>query len=244
MKKISIILCFISCFSFAAMAQFSLGDILSSSSKKQSEDKSTSTSIQDVLSTLGSSASSSSSSSSNDLTSALGDLLNGVVASNQELTVADLKGTWVYSEPACKFKSSDFLKSAGGDLVASQVSGKLTSLYKKLGFTSSNYRFTCQSDGDFTMKFKKVSASGSVTRASGKGNFTLEFVKLGTVSLVKVPVYVEVVGDKMVLLFETKEFVDLFKSLIGKLGISTLNKVFALTDSYDGILIGFEMTRK
>ena len=52
----------------------------------------------------------------------LGDILNSstvnkvvsaIAGTDASLTVADLAGTWKYSAPACKFESSDFLKSAG-----------------------------------------------------------------------------------------------------------------------------------
>ena len=57
----------------------------------------------------------------------LGDILNSstvnkvvsaIAGTDASLTVADLAGTWKYSAPACKFESSDFLKSAGGEVVA------------------------------------------------------------------------------------------------------------------------------
>lgn len=243
MKKNLILLLIAGCFSYTAMAQFSLENIFGSS-QTQTDDKGKST-LQDVMNSIGEKTSSATSEgSSEDLTSVLGDILSSAVAANQELTVADLQGNWVYVKPACKFKSSNFLKSAGGDVVSSQVSAKLTSFYTRLGFTASTYSVDFASNGDFKMKYKKVPLSGSATRATEKGYFTFKFVKLGSYSLAQTPVYIEVVGDRMLLLFEVDKFVDLFKSVVDKLGISTLDKIFALADGYEGILIGFEMERK
>ncbi len=206
---------------------------------------SSSSGLSDFLNKLGNSnASSGESNSTGDaITSALGSILGSVVAANQELTVADLAGTWVYTAPACKFKSEDFLKSAGGDVAASQISQKLAPTYTKLGFTPTyNYQF--DAEGNFVMTYNSIPLSGTATKTEEKGYFTFEFIKLGTTALATTPAYVEVVGNKMVLLFEADKFIAMFKSIVGKLGITTLNSVFQLVESYDGVLIGFELTKQ
>ena len=177
------------------------------------------------------------------ITSALGSILGSVVAANTELTVASLEGTWVYTAPACKFKSEDFLKSAGGDVAASQISQQLAPTYAKLGFNE-QYNYVFDAEGGFVMTVKKLPISGTATKATEKGYFTFEFVKLGTYALATTPVYVEVVGNKMLLLFEADKFIAMFRSVVGKLGITTLNSVFDLVESYDGVLIGFELTKQ
>lgn len=207
----------------------------------------TSSGLSDFLNKLGnnnaSSGENASTSTGDAITSALGSILGSVVAANQELTVADLEGTWVYTAPACKFKSEDFLKSAGGDVAASQISQKLAPTYTKLGFTQAyNYQF--DAEGNFVMTYKTIPLSGTATKTEEKGYFTFEFVKFGTAALATTPAYVEVVGNKMVLLFEADKFIAMFKSIVGKLGITTLNSVFQLVDSYDGVLIGFELSKQ
>ena len=70
----------------------------------------------------------------------LGDILNSstvnkvvsaIAGTDAPLTVADLAGTWKYSAPACKFESSDFLKSAGGEVVAASFENKVGDLLYK-----------------------------------------------------------------------------------------------------------------
>ena len=192
----------------------------------------------------GGSSSSSSSSGGSDVMSALGDILGGVIASNTELTVESLEGAWTYVAPACKFKSEDFLKSAGGDVVASQISKELTPTYTKLGFTTEAFGFNFENDGEFIMTYGKLPLPGEATKSEEKGFFTLEFVKLGTISIVTTPAYFEVVGNKMVVLFEADKFINMFRSVVSSLGITTLNTVFELVDSYDGVLIGFEFNKQ
>lgn len=192
----------------------------------------------------GSSGSQSDNGSSSALGSALGSILNSVINANTELTVADLNGSWIYAAPACKFMSEDFLKSAGGDVVASQISSKIAPYYTKLGFTAERFSFTFDTAGVYTMHYGAIPLSGNVTKAEEKGYFKMEFLKLGTSALLTTPAYIDVAGNKMVILFEADKFIALFRQIVNKLGVTTLNSVFSLLDGYDGVLIGFEFNRK
>lgn len=260
MKKvlvsISLVLSMTLCVSCTSTAQSTsgLGSLFGNSTSKSStttttdkdDTSTTSSGLGNFLNKLGNKTSSTDNNTSEKgdaITSALSDILGGVISANQELTVADLEGTWVYTAPACKFKSEDFLKSAGGDVVAGQISDKLVPTYKKLGFTSA-YNYAFDAEGNFVMTYKSIPLSGAATKTENKGYFTFEFVKLGTFSLASTPAYIEVVGNKMVLLYEADKFIELFKNVVGKLGITTLNSVFDLVDSYDGVLIGFELTKQ
>lgn len=203
--------------------------------------------LGDLLNQLGGKSGSSATPSSNsntDVASALGGLLSGVLDLNKELTVADLEGTWVYAAPSCKFLSENFLKQAGGDVVASQLSAKLDTYYKKLGFTSSRFSYVFDNEGNFTMNYGMLPLKGTVSKAEKKDYFQFEFIKLGSYALATTPAFVEISGNKMVLLYEADKFIALFRSLAGKLGISTLDTIFSLLDGYDGVLIGFELTKQ
>ena len=136
------------------------------------------------------------------------------------------------------------MKSAGGDVVASQISKELAPTYTKLGFTTEAFGFNFENDGEFIMTYGKLPLPGEATKSEEKGFFTLEFVKLGTISIVTTPAYFEVVGNKMVVLFEADKFINMFRSVVSSLGITTLNTVFELVDSYDGVLIGFEFNKQ
>ena len=191
----------------------------------------------------GGSSSNSSTSSSSGLGDILGGIISNVITANQDLTVADLQGNWAYAAPSCKFTSEDFLMSAGGEVVASQISDKLTPIYGKLGFTPEKYRLEFDGEGKYTMTFGQLPISGEATKGEAKGYFTFEFIKLGEYALATTPTYIEVLGDKMVLLYEADKFIDLFSSVVSKLGISSLNTIVELVNSYDGVLIGFELNK-
>ena len=203
----------------------------------------TSSAMDALFNAMSGGKSSGSESSDNNAMSMFGDILSSVIGANTELTVASLEGTWQYAAPACKFKSEDFLKSAGGDIVASQISNELAPIYGKLGFTAQNFSIAFEKEGKFVLSYGKLPLPGTATKAEAKGYFTLDFINLGTVAVVTTPAYFEVVGNKMIILFEADKFVDMFRSIVSKLGITTLDTVFKLVDSYDGVLIGFELNK-
>ena len=202
--------------------------------------------LGNLLNQLGGNGNTSATSSDNNngVASTLGSLLSGVLNLNKELTVADLEGTWSYSAPSCKFQSENFLKQAGGAVVASQLSSKLDTYYQKLGFTSSRFSYVFDSEGNFTMNYGKLPLKGTVSKAEKTDYFQFEFLKLGSYALATTPAYVEISGNKMVLLYEADKFIALFRSLAGTLGISALDSIFSLLDGYDGVLIGFELTKQ
>ena len=100
----------------------------------------------------------------------LGDILNSstvnkvvsaIAGTDASLTVADLAGTWKYSAPACKFESSDFLKSAGGEVVAASLKTKLATYYTKAGITPSRVSFAF-ADTTFVMKYGNAKLNGHI----------------------------------------------------------------------------------
>ena len=102
----------------------------------------------------------------------LGDILNSstvnkvvsaIAGTDASLTVADLAGTWKYSAPACKFESSDFLKSAGGEVVAASLKTKLATYYTKAGITPSRVSFAF-ADTTFVMKYGNAKLNGHIVK--------------------------------------------------------------------------------
>ena len=221
------------------------GETTATEQKSSTTTGSTASQLGNLLNNaLSGGTSSGASGSSSNATSILGDIIGGVIAANTELTVESLAGTWSYVAPACKFVSEDFLKSAGGEVVASKINEELAPLYAKVGVTNGSFGFTFEESGDFVMNYGILPIAGVATKAEEKGIFTLEFVKLGTIAIATTPAHFEVVGDKMIMLFEADKLVNMLRSVVSKLGITSLNTIFELVDSYDGVLIGFELKKQ
>lgn len=117
----------------------------------------------------------------------LGDILNSstvnkvvsaIAGTDASLTVADLAGTWKYSAPACKFESSDFLKSAGGEVVAASLKTKLATYYTKAGITPSRVSFAF-ADTTFVMKYGNAKLNGHIVKDEESGRFVVTFTAVG-----------------------------------------------------------------
>ena len=176
----------------------------------------------------------------------LGDILNSstvnkvvsaIAGTDASLTVADLAGTWKYSAPACKFESSDFLKSAGGEVVAASLKTKLATYYTKAGITPSRVSFAF-ADTTFVMKYGNAKLNGHIVKDEESGRFVVTFTAVGGY----LPIMV-MDGDTLEILFDVDRFVKVLTTIASKSQSSTLKSVGGLLDEYDGILMGFELNK-
>src|SRR5574344_2385598 len=92
----------------------------------------------------------------------LGNDLSSVISGKNNVTKETLAGTWTYAEPAVSFESSNLLKQAGGEIVASTIEKKLATQFSKVGITPGNFMITFGEDGTFsTVKNGNTTTSGT-----------------------------------------------------------------------------------
>lgn len=169
---------------------------------------------------------------------ALGSMLGGLIASDN-LTPSDLVGTWKYASPAVSFKSDNFLQKAGGAAAAVAVENKLEPYYSKIGFT--NLVLTVEADSTFTMKFKRATLSGSISKEND--NFIFN-VKIGNkISLGKMTAYITKSGSSIDLTFDVTKLVTIMQKVASISGNSTISTVSDLLNSYDGICAGYTLNK-
>lgn len=183
----------------------------------------------------------------------LGDLLNSSTVNkvvgaltNQDatLTVADLAGTWRYSAPACKFESDDLLKSAGGEVVASSLKDKLATYYEKAGITSSRVSFSF-ADTTMVMTYGSAKLNGYIVKDEPSGKFVVTFTLVGgRIPVMVMDVAISKTGNTMELLFDVEKLVDVMTTIASKTQSSTLQSISSLLSGYDGVLMGFELTKQ
>ena len=159
------------------------------------------------------------------------------------LTVADLAGTWKYSAPACKFESSDFLKSAGGEVVAASLKTKLATYYTKAGITPSRVSFAF-ADTTFVMKYGNAKLNGHIVKDEESGRFVVTFTAVGGyLPIMVMDAVINKNGNTLEILFDVDRFVKVLTTIASKSQSSTLKSVGGLLDEYDGILMGFELNK-
>lgn len=185
---------------------------------------------------LGGSNDGNGSNSSSNAESIINGILNNVIGSGT-FKQADLCHTWKYSKPGCAFTSENLLAKAGGEIAASKVENKLEGYYKKFGFSSSNTYFTFNTDGTFSAKIDGKAWNGTYTFDENTHAIQLKGLLLSASG------YATKTTNGISLLFDQKKLLNLIKALSAFKGSSTLSAVGSIANNYDGMRVGFEMTK-
>lgn len=176
---------------------------------------------------------------------ALGGVLNGATVGNvltsvlglDKVSQQQLIGTWKYAQPGCAFTSKDLLSKAGGEVVAQQIKQKLTTHYQAVGINSSNTQVTFTQDGHFTLVFAGKQLQGTYTY--DEANYKISMKGL----LLSINCYAKRNANGIGLLFETSKLLTILQTLATLSGNQTLSAIGDLTKQYDGVRIGFDMTK-
>mgnify|MGYP002656669225 CR=1 FL=1 len=187
----------------------------------------------------GTTTGSSSTGSSSTGSSIINGILNKVIGS-ATFSQADLCAhTWKYSKPGCAFTSENLLAKAGGEIAASKIEEDLSKYYSKFGFSKSNTYFTFKTDGTFAAKIDGKSWNGTYTFDEKTHAIQLKGLLLSASG------FATRTTNGISLLFEQKKLLTLVKTLskLNLTGSTTMSAVSSIVDNYDGVRIGFEMTK-
>jgi hypothetical protein len=182
---------------------------------------------------LGGNSNSSSSAGSSIINGILNNVIGSGTFSKQDLCAH----TWKYSKPGCAFTSENLLAQAGGEIAANKVEEKLGEYYSKFGFSSSNTYFTFKTDGTFAAK---------IDGKSWQGNYTFD-EKTHAIQMkgliLSMSGYATKTANGISLLFDQKKLLNLIKTIGSLKGNSTLSALGTIANNYDGMRVGFEMTK-
>ena len=177
--------------------------------------------------------------SSSTGSSIINGILNNVIGS-ATFSQADLCAhTWKYSKPGCAFTSENLLAKAGGEIAASKIEEDLSKYYSKFGFSKSNTYFTFKTDGTFAAKIDGKSWNGTYTFDEKTHAIQLKGLLLSASG------FATRTANGISLLFEQKKLLTLVKTLskLNLTGSTTMSAVSSIVDNYDGVRMGFEMTK-
>lgn len=182
---------------------------------------------------LGGNSNSSSSAGSSIINGILNNVIGSGTFSKQDLCAH----TWKYSKPGCAFTSENLLAKAGGEIAANKVEEKLGEYYSKFGFSGSNTYFTFKTDGTFAAK---------INGKSWQGNYTFD-EKTHAIQmkglLLSMSGYATKTTNGISLLFDQTKLLNLIKTMGALKGSSTLSAIGTIANNYDGMRVGFEMTK-
>ena len=177
--------------------------------------------------------------SSSTGSSIINGILNNVIGSATFSQVDLCAHTWKYSKPGCAFTSENLLAKAGGEIAASKIEEDLSKYYSKFGFSKSNTYFTFKTDGTFAAKIDGKSWNGTYTFDEKTHAIQLKGLLLSASG------FATRTTSGISLLFEQKKLLTLIKTLskLNLTGSTTMSAVSSIVDNYDGVRIGFEMTK-
>ena len=182
---------------------------------------------------LGGNSNSSSSAGSSIINGILNNVIGSGTFSKQDLCAH----TWKYSKPGCAFTSENLLAKAGGEIAANKVEKKLGEYYSKFGFSGSNTYFTFKTDGTFAAK---------IDGKSWQGNYTFD-EKTHAIQMkgliLSMSGYATKTTNGISLLFDQKKLLNLIKTIGSLKGNSTLSALGTIANNYDGMRVGFEMSK-
>lgn len=200
------------------------------------------------MGTMGTTGTEKTSSASTSANGGLGDVLGSVLSGGgvnaiqsvlglDKMTKASLVDTWKYSGPGCAFTSEQLLAKAGGEVIASEIKDKLLPTYKSLGLSSSNTYLKLNQDGTFSAKIKGTPISGNYTFNESNSQLQLQGL------LLNITCYTKRTGSNVSFLFESKKLLSLLQTVSALSGNTTLQTIGDLSKNYDGVRIGFDMSK-
>ena len=166
----------------------------------------------------------------------VGNILTSVIGLDKP-SQAELIGTWQYKQPGAAFTSENLLAKAGGEVAAATVREKLASYYNGVGIKSSNTVLQFTQDGQFAGKVAGKSISGTYTYDQNECKITLKTM------FFTLPAYAKKTTTGMSILFESKKLLSVLQTLAAISGNSNLQTIGDLSKNYDGVRIGFDMSR-
>jgi len=168
----------------------------------------------------------------NTITNIIYDVI-GLSALTQDYIV----GTWKYDSPGCAFTSENALAKAGGHVIAAEAEEKLLPTYNSLGISSSNTYFTFNTDNTFSAKVAGKTINGTYTFNTNNSSIQLKTLLLNTTA------YLTRTSNGMSLTFEAKKLLTAIQIIGAASGNSTLGTVSEISKNYDGIRLGFDLTK-
>jgi hypothetical protein len=183
---------------------------------------------------------------SSTVTSILENVVGGAVS---KLNLS-IEGTWTYTQPEIQFKSDNLLAQAGGAAATTKVENTLKKLYDKIGINKS-LSYTFSSDSTFTQTIKIGSSvktlKGTYTLDKENKVITLQYAAIGKIGLGKINAIYANTGTSLALLFDASQMLAFTKKVLAALssvsGVASISTITALIQNYDGMLLGYKMTK-
>lgn len=150
----------------------------------------------------------------------------------------DMSGTWNYKGSAVEFESENLLMQAGGAAAATMAENKLNEQLSKVGIRDGKMNFTFNADSTFTSTVGRKTLRGTYSYDASTKQVDLKFLKL-----LNLHAKVNCNANSMELLFNSDKLLKLLAFIGSKSNSTALKTVSSLADNYDGMMLGFELSK-
>lgn len=150
----------------------------------------------------------------------------------------DMSGTWNYKGSAVEFESENLLMQAGGAAAATMAENKLNEQLSKVGIRDGKMNFTFNADSTFTSTVGRKTLRGTYSYDASTKQVDLKFLKL-----LNLHAKVNCSTNSMELLFNSDKLLKLLAFIGSKSNSTALKTVSSLADNYDGMMLGFELSK-
>ncbi len=167
----------------------------------------------------------------------------GPVVEQLDVIPKNIEGKWEFSGSAVKFTGDNVLMNAASELAAGKVEDQLNEYLQKVGIRQGLFSYVFNADGTFTTTFNKMNFSGQYTFSQEEGTIELDYGKNEKLKGVSLKTDVSVSLNSMQLLFNADKLLDFISKITSTVGDSKIGALASLIDQYDGLKIGFELSR-
>lgn len=168
----------------------------------------------------------------------------GSVVEQLDVLPKNIEGTWEYAGTAVKFTGDNILTTAASQIASGQIETRLDEYLQIVGIREGAFSYTFNADSTFTTSFNKMDFPGRYTFSEEANTIELDYGKNEKLRGITLKTQVSVRLTSMELLFNADKLLDFINKISSSAGNSKLSMLNALTSQYDGLKIGFELTRK
>lgn len=163
--------------------------------------------------------------------------LTSVFSKGKQATKEQIVGTWQYTEPAIVFESDNLLSKAGAALASKKIEKNIQEHLTKYGITPGAVSITFAEDGTFTEKLK-----GKTVKGKWKIDNSQLILTYGTVKPVEITTQVE--GKKLIIVTETTQLLNMFKTLGSKSSNANIKTITSLMNNIKGMKAGLTLVKE
>ena len=165
------------------------------------------------------------------------------VVDQLDVIPTNIEGNWTFSGSAVKFTGDNMLMNAASELAVGKVEDTLNEYLAKVGIKEGLFSYTFNEDGTFSTSFNQAKFPGQYTFSQQEKTLELDYGKNEKLKGIALKTNVSVGTSTMQLLFNADKLLEFISKITSSVGDSKLGALTSLLDQYDGMQIGFELTR-